>query len=62
MLANGRLYHPAPFATYGLVKSSIADALFPLFTFNTSGYPCIFLWKGKEFKITDNIRRIVEPE
>ncbi|CAI4222184.1 unnamed protein product [Auanema sp. JU1783] len=46
MLENGRLYHPSPFDTFGLVKATIADTLFPSFTFDKEGYPSQFHWKG----------------
>ncbi|CAJ0942480.1 unnamed protein product, partial [Mesorhabditis belari] len=46
MLKNGRLYHPAPFASYGLVKSALADQLFPYFKFDLDGYPMEVKWQG----------------
>ncbi|CAJ0575442.1 unnamed protein product, partial [Mesorhabditis spiculigera] len=39
MLPNGRLYHPAPFGRYGLVKSAVADLIFPNFEFDSDGFP-----------------------
>uniref|UniRef100_A0A1I7WPG3 BRCT domain-containing protein n=1 Tax=Heterorhabditis bacteriophora TaxID=37862 RepID=A0A1I7WPG3_HETBA len=47
MLSNGRLYHPSPFGEYGLVKSSLADQLFPLFKFDSNGYPTSVYWDSQ---------------
>uniref|UniRef100_A0A915D7C4 Uncharacterized protein n=1 Tax=Ditylenchus dipsaci TaxID=166011 RepID=A0A915D7C4_9BILA len=47
MFPNGRLYHSAHFDNYGLVKSKLADRLFPRFRFSSEGNPTHFYWKDE---------------
>ena len=51
MKPNGRLYHKADFADPALVKSRLADELFPLFVFDKSGYPTHINWGGKRVEL-----------
>lgn len=62
MLSNGRLYHPAPFGDFGLVKSKLADTLFPKFVFDMDGYPVDMLWKGQRISLSNDIRRKFSSE
>ncbi|CEF63799.1 UPF0598 protein C8orf82 [Strongyloides ratti] len=55
MLENGRLYHISTFDTYGLVRSSLADKLFPMFEFDEKGQPIYINWKGQTLKLDNNI-------
>uniref|UniRef100_A0A9J2Q308 Uncharacterized protein n=1 Tax=Ascaris lumbricoides TaxID=6252 RepID=A0A9J2Q308_ASCLU len=55
MFPNGRLYHPCPLDAYGLVKSKLADQLYPNFVFDSSGFPTHFLWKGKLIKLSNSL-------
>ncbi|KAK0423950.1 hypothetical protein QR680_008424 [Steinernema hermaphroditum] len=52
---NGRLYHPSRFGNYALVKSALADELFPLFTFNSEGNPTHFTYKGKIIELDNEL-------
>ncbi|KHN70681.1 UPF0598 protein C8orf82 [Toxocara canis] len=53
MFPNGRLYHPSPLDGYGLVKSKLADQLYPNFIFNSSGLPTHFRWKGETVELNN---------
>jgi hypothetical protein len=54
MLDNGRLYHNGPNGEYALVKSALADELFPRFTFDSDGHrPISFHWQGEDVKLNN---------
>uniref|UniRef100_A0A0K0E0X4 DKNYY family protein n=1 Tax=Strongyloides stercoralis TaxID=6248 RepID=A0A0K0E0X4_STRER len=55
MLENGRLYHTSTFDGYGLVRSSLADELFPLFQFDEEVQPIYINWKGQLLKLDNTI-------
>ncbi|KAI1709645.1 homeodomain-like domain-containing protein [Ditylenchus destructor] len=52
---NGRLYHPSTFDNYGLVKSKIADRLFPRFKMDANGEPASFLWKDELYSLDQEL-------
>ncbi|KAE9548546.1 hypothetical protein FO519_008239 [Halicephalobus sp. NKZ332] len=55
MFPNGRLYHPSNFDNYGLVKSKLADELYPKFEFDEKGLPVYFHWKNEKVKLTNEL-------
>ncbi|MFH4978905.1 hypothetical protein AB6A40_005614 [Gnathostoma spinigerum] len=55
MFPNGRLYHPSSFGNYALVKSKLADLLYPHFIFNSNGDPTHIRWKGKEYDLSQDL-------
>ncbi|KAI1700409.1 hypothetical protein DdX_16745 [Ditylenchus destructor] len=54
---NGRLYHPSTFDNYGLVKSKIADRLFPRFKLDANGEPAAFLWKDELYSLDQELMK-----
>ncbi|KAI6178664.1 UPF0598 protein C8orf82 [Aphelenchoides besseyi] len=54
MFENGRLYHPSLF-DYGLVRSQLADELYPNFVFDSNGNPTHFNWHGKQYELTNEL-------
>ena len=57
MFENGRLYHPASIADYGLVKSKLADDLFARFDFGSDGTPTHFNWQDQRHRLTNELLR-----
>ncbi|CAD5209812.1 unnamed protein product [Bursaphelenchus xylophilus] len=55
MFPNGRLYHPAPFDDFGLVRSSIAEELFHRFEFDGDGKPFAFNWEDRQISLTNQL-------
>uniref|UniRef100_A0AC34QMK7 Uncharacterized protein n=1 Tax=Panagrolaimus sp. JU765 TaxID=591449 RepID=A0AC34QMK7_9BILA len=62
MFPNGRLYHPANFDNYGLVKSKLADELYIKFEFNDKGKPTHFHWKNERITLTNELLKFAEEE
>ncbi|CAD6184973.1 unnamed protein product [Caenorhabditis auriculariae] len=47
MKESGRLYHPAPFADFALLRDKLGDQLHPRFEFDAHGFPVKFRhWNG----------------
>lgn len=59
MLPNGRLYHPAPFADYALVRSALALELFPRFQFE-GDTPRAFQWKGERVALSGQLLNLLK--
>ncbi|KAH7700038.1 hypothetical protein AAVH_05809 [Aphelenchoides avenae] len=59
MLPNGRLYHSAPVDNYGLVKSALADELFPRFVFDDDGKPTHFRWRDELVELENELLQFV---
>ncbi|TKR96787.1 hypothetical protein L596_010758 [Steinernema carpocapsae] len=54
---NGRLYHPSKFAHYALVKSALADELFPRFRFDSDGKPTHFTYKDEVIELDNELEK-----
>uniref|UniRef100_A0AC35UDL7 DUF4915 domain-containing protein n=1 Tax=Rhabditophanes sp. KR3021 TaxID=114890 RepID=A0AC35UDL7_9BILA len=59
MLENGRLYHSSAVGGYGLVRSQVADQLFPLFDFDSNGEPVSFRYKGRTIELNGNVKKLI---